>query len=224
MTTYRRVAQIRTANELRAYLQEIGVDLPFDDQMTAGANSPFTNPLTVQGLTIGNRFAVLPMEGWDGDNRRHPTDLVRRRWQHFGESGAKLIWGGEAVAVSPEARANPLQLMITDNTLSDLAALREHLVTAHRTRFGCTDDLVIGLQLTHSGRFARPYDKFRLELKILYHHPILDPEIRPSGRCAGSDGRPDRQDHRDDGLRGKIGLESRFPFRRPQTLSWLPGP
>jgi 2,4-dienoyl-CoA reductase-like NADH-dependent reductase (Old Yellow Enzyme family) len=58
--------------------------------------------------------------------------------------------------------------------LSDLAALREHLVMAHRRRFGSTDDLIVGLQLTHSGRFARPYDKFRLESKILYHHPILD--------------------------------------------------
>jgi 2,4-dienoyl-CoA reductase-like NADH-dependent reductase (Old Yellow Enzyme family) len=30
------------------------------------------------------------------------------------------------------------------------------------------------VQLTHSGRFARPNDKKRLEPKILYHHPFLD--------------------------------------------------
>jgi 2,4-dienoyl-CoA reductase-like NADH-dependent reductase (Old Yellow Enzyme family) len=28
--------------------------------------------------------------------------------------------------------------------------------------------------LTHSGRFARPYDKKRMEAQILYRHPILD--------------------------------------------------
>ena len=39
---------------------------------------------------------------------------------------------------------------------------------------GRTDDLLVGLQLTHSGRFARPNDKDRLEPAILYHHPLLD--------------------------------------------------
>jgi 2,4-dienoyl-CoA reductase-like NADH-dependent reductase (Old Yellow Enzyme family) len=32
---------------------------------------------------------------------------------------------------------------------------------------------LIGLQLTHSGRFARPYGK-KMEPLILYHHPLLD--------------------------------------------------
>jgi NADPH2 dehydrogenase len=174
MTNYRRVAQIRSSDELYAYLREIDVDLPFDNQMLLGSASPIAQSCTVQDMTIGNRFAVLPMEGWDGTTDGHPTELVRRRWQHFGESGAKLIWGGEAVAVAPDARANPNQLMINDATVGDIAALREHLVATHRARFGNTDDLVIGLQLTHSGRFARPYNKQRLESKILYHHPILD--------------------------------------------------
>ncbi len=34
---------------------------------------------------------------------------------------------------------------------------------------------MVGLQLTHSGRFARPNVKTRLEPMILYHHPVLDP-------------------------------------------------
>jgi len=33
---------------------------------------------------------------------------------------------------------------------------------------------MIGLQLTHSGRYSRPNAKDRLEPRILYHHPILD--------------------------------------------------
>ena len=39
------------------------------------------------------------------------------------------------------------------------------------------DDLLIGLQLTHSGRFCRPNAKSRLEPKIAYHHPLLDPKF-----------------------------------------------
>ena len=36
-----------------------------------------------------------------------------------------------------------------------------------------TTILLVGLQLTHSGRFSRPHGK-RLEPRIAYHHPLLD--------------------------------------------------
>jgi 2,4-dienoyl-CoA reductase-like NADH-dependent reductase (Old Yellow Enzyme family) len=47
------------------------------------------------------------------------------------------------------------------------------LKSAHRERFGNTDKLVVGLQLTHSGRFSRPHGQ-RLEPRIAWHHPLLD--------------------------------------------------
>ena len=47
------------------------------------------------------------------------------------------------------------------------------LLAAHRERFGGIDDLLVGLQLTHSGRFSRPRSK-TLEPRIAYHHPLLD--------------------------------------------------
>ena len=68
------------------------------------------------------------MEGWDATTGGKPTELVTRRWQRFGQSGAKLIWGGEAVAVRPDGRANPNQLVINRANQPDLAALRESLV------------------------------------------------------------------------------------------------
>jgi 2,4-dienoyl-CoA reductase-like NADH-dependent reductase (Old Yellow Enzyme family) len=114
------------------------------------------------------------MEGWDGTTDGLPTEFTKRRWLNFGRSGAKLIWGGEAVAVRHDGRANPNQLMIRDHTLRGLEDLRTSLVAIHQEQFGSTDDLYIGLQLTHSGRFARPNLKTRLEPKILYHHPLLD--------------------------------------------------
>src|SRR5262249_25356838 len=44
----------------------------------------------------------------------------------------------------------------------------------HRQTTGSDRDLLIGLQLTHSGRFCRPNSYDRSEPRILYHHPLLD--------------------------------------------------
>src|SRR5207302_1661795 len=110
----------------------------------------------------------LPMEGWDGSTDGRPSDLTRRRWRNFGTSGAKLIWGGEAVSVRPDGRDNPYQMVLSADTLGDIAALREEVQAVHRERFGRDDDLFIGLQLIHSGRFSKPRPA------ILYRHPLLD--------------------------------------------------
>ncbi len=174
MDRFKRVAQLRTAGDLRAYLAELGVDLPFDESVESGPGAPLSQPYLLGAHTIGNRLSVLPMEGWDGTADGRPTDLTARRWQHFGASGAKLIWGGEAVAVRHDGRANPRQLMITAETWPDLARLREGLVAEHAARYERTDDLLVGLQLTHSGRFARPDADNRLKPTILYPHPFLN--------------------------------------------------
>ncbi len=170
----KRIAALRTVEDFREHIKALGIDISVDEELAHGGDSPLAQPFDYAGKRIGNRWCVLPMEGWDAGADGRPTDLVRRRWSHFGQSGAKLIWGGEACAVRPDGRANPQQLMILDETVGDIAALRAHLVAAHAERYGAANDLYIGLQLTHSGRFARPYDKKKLEPKILYHHPILD--------------------------------------------------
>jgi 2,4-dienoyl-CoA reductase-like NADH-dependent reductase (Old Yellow Enzyme family) len=121
------------------------------------------------------------MEGWDGTTEGHATDPMRRRWRRFGESGAKLIYGCEAMAVRPDGRANPNQLIISEESRGDLIELREILLKAHRERYGGIDDLAIGFQLTHSGRFCRPNGKFTYEPKIAYRHPILDEKFMVKG-------------------------------------------
>jgi 2,4-dienoyl-CoA reductase-like NADH-dependent reductase (Old Yellow Enzyme family) len=128
----------------------------------------------VNGKRIGNRVAIQPMEGWDGTTTGGVTEEMIRRWQRFGESGAKLIFGGEAMAVRADGRANPNQLILNEENKAGIAGLRETLVAAHKERFGNTNDLVIGFQLTHSGRFCRPNDKKRWESRVAYRHPILD--------------------------------------------------
>jgi 2,4-dienoyl-CoA reductase-like NADH-dependent reductase (Old Yellow Enzyme family) len=171
-----RVASLKTAQAFRAHLDALGLDLPFDDRVLAAPDSPLAQPLTVGGWHAGNRWAILPMEGWDGTLDGHPSELTTRRWQHFGKSGAKVIWGGEAVAVREDGRANPNQLVIREDTVSALAGLRETLVAEHRARFGTADDLVIGLQLTHSGRFSKPTTKGPAP-RVAYRHAVLDRRV-----------------------------------------------
>lgn len=175
-----RVPSLKSVEAFRNHLAFLGIDLPCDDTIEAGPKSPLAQPVegvTVNGRRIGNRFAVQPMEGWDGTTRGGITEEMLRRWTRFGESGAKLIYGGEAMAVRPDGRANPNQLIINRENLAGITRLREALVAAHHSHYGTADDLVIGFQLTHSGRFCRPNDKKRLEPRVAYRHPILDPKF-----------------------------------------------
>ena len=172
-----RVPSLRTVADFRRHVASLGIELPCEEGIVAGAESPLAQPVaqpTINGKRIGNRWAIQPMEGWDASPTGAPTDEVCRRWQRFGESGAKLIYGGEAMAVRPDGRANPRQLIICADNKTGLAKLRESLLAAHRERHGTTANLVVGFQLTHSGRFCRPNDHQRLEPRVAYRHPILD--------------------------------------------------
>ena len=185
--SYRRVASFRSAREVACHLESLGWPMPVRDAISPAPTSSLAQPLRIDGprksLIVGNRFAAQPMEGWDGELEGRPSDLTRRRWLRMATSGAKLIWGCEAVAVLPEARANPNQLVLNETTAEDFKALRLEMVEAHRRRFGTADDLAIGLQLTHSGRFCRPHEKTKLEPVIAYHHPILDLKYPPAAQC-----------------------------------------
>jgi 2,4-dienoyl-CoA reductase-like NADH-dependent reductase (Old Yellow Enzyme family) len=171
---YPRIAALKTADQFLDRVSQLGISLPFDRQIDASAAAPLAQPYTSDGVTIGNRFSILPMEGWDGTLEGRPTDLTRRRWQRFGASGAKLIWGGEAFAVRHDGRANPNQLVNGDHAEADLTELRQLLVSAHEAAAGSTDGLFIGLQLTHSGRYARPNPGGGWAPMTAYAHPVLD--------------------------------------------------
>jgi 2,4-dienoyl-CoA reductase-like NADH-dependent reductase (Old Yellow Enzyme family) len=165
---------LKTPAQLLARLAELGIDLPFDERLETGAGSPLAQPFARAGLATRNRFCILPMEGWDGTPDGRPSELTRRRWQRFGLSGATLIWGGEAFAVRHDGRANPNQLAMGPDAAGDLAGLRQALIDAHDGAFGTTDGLVVGLQLTHSGRYARPNPGGAWRPMTAYAHPYLD--------------------------------------------------
>jgi 2,4-dienoyl-CoA reductase-like NADH-dependent reductase (Old Yellow Enzyme family) len=180
LNDYPKVAQLKTVAAFCARLAELGLSLPVDERiLTAAAGSPLAASIELGGFRVGNRWCIHPMEGWDANRDGTPSEHTLRRWRHFGRSGAKLIWGGEAAAVVPDGRANANQTLGTESNRAGLRQLLSVLREEHRQSFGRDDDLLVGLQLTHSGRFCRPNggDKPR----IAYHHPLLDEkfEIRP---------------------------------------------
>ncbi len=172
-----RIPSLKTVEDFRKHCATLGIELPCEDTIEAGAGSPLAQAVpnvTINGKRIGNRIAIHPMEGWDGTTTGGLSEEMRRRWQRFGESGAKLICGAEAMAVRPDGRANPNQLIIIEQNKAGLTELMGILKKAHAERYGTTDDLVIGFQLTHSGRFCKPNDKKRWESRVAFRHPILD--------------------------------------------------
>jgi len=136
-----------TGQELLDKARELGVDLPYSDDI-----SPLFMKAVVAGRTLANRLAVLPMEAADGEADGAPTPLTARRYERYAAGGASLIWF-EATAVTPEGRSNPHQLMITAETKPAFKRLVSRVRKAARA--AGRDPLLI-LQLTHSGRFSKP--------------------------------------------------------------------
>ncbi len=188
---YIKVAQLKTVETFRERLAQLGLDLPCDDTiLTREQGSPLAEPIHLSDFTIGNRWCIHPMEGWDANADGSPSAYTLRRWENFGRSGAKWIWGGEAAAVQEDGRANPHQTLATPQNRAGLERLLSALVDTHRREIGTTDDLLVGLQLTHSGRYCRPNQKHLPEPRVAYHHPILDARVGidpDDDRCVWTD-------------------------------------
>ena len=147
---------------LEKEIHALGVDIRLEPDIRASLT-----PLTVGTRTVGNRFAIHPMEGCDGTLDGAPDELTFRRWARFGGGGAKLLWG-EAVAIDRDARANTRQLLLSESNLPAL----EQMVGLARGEHGPAGDFLIGLQLTHSGRWSYPTPV------VMFH----DPALRNNGR------------------------------------------
>lgn len=170
--------KFKSVADIDAESQRLHLDLRFSDDL-----APLFRPATLGTLTVGNSLVVQPMEGCDCTADGTPDELTVRRYHRFGAGGAKLIWG-EAAAVIEEGRANARQLLVSEATLPALGKLVETCRAAHRESCGDDSDLVIGLQLTHSGRYC-----YRRPL-IATHDAALDPRTiadRSTGRTVGPD-------------------------------------
>src|SRR5207249_912298 len=155
--------KFHSVEDLEAECLGLGLHLCFTHDL-----SPLFRPVSIGPLRAGNSLCIQPMEGCDGTLDGRPDELTFRRYRRFGAGGAKLIWG-EATAVLDEGRANPRQLLLNEQTAPDLGRMLRECRQAHRETCGDDSDLVVGLQLTHSGRYS-----YRRPL-VAFHDPILDP-------------------------------------------------
>ncbi len=158
-----RYFKFHSVADLAAESSRLGLDLRFSDDF-----SPLFWPASVGPLCAGNSLCIQPMEGCDGTLDGKPDELTFRRYRRFGAGGAKLLWG-EAAAVIEEGRANTRQLLVSDHTAAALERMLRECRQAHREVFGSDEDLIVGLQLTHSGRYS-----YRRPL-LAVHDPVLDP-------------------------------------------------
>ncbi len=178
----------RDVESFRDHWKSIDPQLDLDDEVEAFG--PLASPLEKGGWKLSNRFAVHPMEGWDALQDGSPSQHTLRRWQNFGESGAALIWGGEAFAVREDGKANPNQLYHhdDDSTCRSLESLLSALKEGH-TLAGeeAPKETVVGLQLTHSGRWSRPTSGGPAP-RIAFEHPILDSRVSATADQILTDG------------------------------------
>lgn len=158
-----RYFKYKTPADLVEDARSLGHEIRLDEDL-----SMLFQPLYVRGRMLKNRLAVQPMEGCDGTLDGFPDELTYRRYHRFGGGGAALVWG-EATAIADEGRMNPRQLWIYEKTVPALTDMIAQCRAAHRDATGSDDGLLVGLQLTHSGRFA-----YRKPL-IATHDPLLDP-------------------------------------------------
>lgn len=157
----------KSPGELLAKAGELGLDIPFSDDI-----SGLLEPVTIAGRRVPNRLAVLPIEGADATTGGGPSPWTFRRYEKYADGGSGTIWV-EATSVRRDGRSNPRQLMLTDETEDAFKKLVGKTREAAAREWGPAHQPLIVLQLTHSGRFAKPEGK--PEPLIVHRSPILDP-------------------------------------------------
>ncbi len=156
----------RTLTELRQGVEKLGARHVRLESDVVKVQEALGRPVQVGTVRTGNSMAIHPMEGCDGRLDGAPDELTYRRYERFGRGGAKLIWF-EATAVVQEGRANTRQLWITRENVGDFARIHDLILRTHREEYGRDDDVLIPIQLTHSGRYSVP------KRIIAYNNPLI---------------------------------------------------
>ena len=172
-----RFFKYHSVDDLKSENARLGLDLQFSDDLT-----PLFKPVQIGRRTVGNSVCIQPMEGCDGTLDGKPDELTFRRYRRFGGGGAKFIWG-EAAAVVEEGRATSRQLWFGEQNAREFEQIVRECRSSHRATCGDDSDLLIGLQLTHSGRYSYPRPL------VAMHDALLDPRTivdKSTGRAMDS--------------------------------------
>lgn len=158
--------RLKDLDLLRGELSALGLSLPIAEDVSILADR-----VSIGRREAPNRLAVQPMEGFDSTPDGSPGELSFRRYARYAAGGVGLIWF-EATAVLHEARSNPNQLCLHRDNVDVYARLVAETRRTAREAFG--RDLVMVIQLTHSGRYSKPAGMPR---PIIAHHSaVLDPK------------------------------------------------
>ena len=93
---YPQVKNLDSIEAFRSRCAELDIEVAVDGEVDP--NGALAQPVDfIDGSAgthrIPNRFAILPMEGWDGTADGHSTDLVRRRWRPAGSWNRSRVVG-----------------------------------------------------------------------------------------------------------------------------------
>lgn len=159
--------RLRTPEDLAGEALRLGLDVPYRDDL-----SGLLERSSIGGRKVPNRLAVLPIEGADAERSGAPSKWTRRRYRRYASGGSGLIWC-EAAAVRRDGLSNPSQLLIAEGTCGGFAWLVEEIRDSARREWGPDHVPLVVLQLTHSGRFAKPEGRPRP--LIVQNNPHLAP-------------------------------------------------
>lgn len=145
--------QIRKIKDLQEFVEvtrEHGLEFPVSEDVKV-----LGEPIKLQsGKVIPNSMGIHPLEGFDGTEEGAPSETIFRRYDRYARGGAGLIWY-ESTAIAPDGRCNPLQMILSEETLPKFKELVE--VSNKAAVESCGRRPYNAIQLTHSGR--RSVDK-----------------------------------------------------------------
>jgi len=177
----------RHLDELREDIFRAGVILPVSEQIDCLKSS-----ISLYGKILPNRLANHPMEGCDATAEGAPDELTFRRYKRIGAGGAGLIWV-EACAVNNEGRGNARHLSLNHDTLPAFKKMFNNMMRAVKTASGEDFRPYTVLQLTHAGRYSKPYSEATAVVAVA-ENPYLDPVSNPKRRLITDEELEDLED------------------------------
>ncbi len=142
----------RSLTDLEKKLKKLMIPLPISSNIEILKDS-----IQIKNVTIPNRLAVQPMEGFDANLDGSPSELTYRRYTRYSKGGVGLIWF-EATAISDNCRSNEHQLMLSEDNINEFKKFTTRIrnesdKTLESLGFEYPSSLI--LQLNHSGRYTK---------------------------------------------------------------------